>query len=191
MPKKLLKNTVLPAGFRLESLPKAQYRYHELHYTYTSDEHYLSERIISKNGFSFTFRREKRAEVYFHDSYDVLYDNAWKHCTAYGVFAPDGKIAAYFELAREEWNDRMHITNLLVEPPFRRRGIGSALLRAAKCAAETEDRRILTLETQSCNVPAIDFYLANGFVFSGTNLYFYSNLDPQEDEVMIEMAFLY
>ena len=47
-----------------------------------------------------------------------------------------------------------------------------------------------TLETQNINVPAIDFYLRMGFTFCGTNLFFYSNDDVGENEVMIEMAFL-
>ena len=56
--------------------------------------------------------------------------------------------------------------------------------------AVKEDYRVITLETQNTNVPAIDFYLKMGFTFSGTDLFFYSNDDIGENEVMLRMAFL-
>ena len=179
-------------NFCLKKLPKRQYKYHELHYTYSSDEHYLPLKTQNESGFSFSFLREKISETYRHDSYDTLYDDSWKNCTAYGVFTNESeKIAGYLEFSRENWNDRLRITNLLVLEEFRGHGIGSFLINKAKSVAESENRRIMVLETQSCNVPAIDFYLKHGFVFAGTNLYFYSNCDIAEDEVMIEMAYLY
>ncbi len=178
--------------FFLKKLTKSRYKYHELHYVYTSDAHYVLASESKKECFSFSFKREKLESVYHHDSFDTLFDDTWKHCEAYGVFTADsGEPIAYLELAREEWNDRLRITNLLVKEEFRRRGIGAFLIGKAKEIALKEDRRIITLETQSCNIPAIDFYLHNGFVFSGTNLYFYSNIDAEYDEVMIEMAYLY
>ena len=114
------------------------------------------------------------------------------HFIVFGSFTNESeKIAGYLEFSRENWNDRLRITNLLVLEEFRGHGIGSFLINKAKSVAESENRRIIVLETQSCNVPAIDFYLKHGFVFAGTNLYFYSNCDIAEDEVMIEMAYLY
>ena len=55
--------------------------------------------------------------------------------------------------------------------------------------ARREDYRIITLETQNTNTPAIDFYFKMGFAFCGSNIYFYSNDDIGENEVMLEMAF--
>lgn len=178
--------------FFLKKLPKKLYKYHELHYVYTSNEHFTPTLISSKEQFSVTFNREQLKTTYNHDSYDTLFDDTWNHCEAYGVFADKcNEPIAYLEVSREEWNDRLRITNLLVKEKYRRCGIGSMLIDKAKKIAEKEDRRIITLETQSCNIPAIDFYLHHGFVFSGTNLYFYSNIDIDYDEVMIEMAYLY
>ena len=135
---------------------------------------------------------QEDTEIMSNLEYDTLYDDSWKNCTAYGVFTNESeKIAGYLEVSRENWNDRLRITNLLVLEEFRGHGIGSFLINKAKSVAESENRRIIVLETQSCNVPAIDFYLKHGFVFAGTNLYFYSNCDIAEDEVMIEMAYLY
>ena len=178
--------------FVLKELPKSEYKYHELHYTNKSSEHYVLEKVSSQNTFSFGYNRKKRDEVYEHDSYDTLYDDVWQDCEAYGVFVDSQtEPAAYLEISREEWNDRLRITNLLVRDEYRRCGIGRFLIEKAKEIAQNEDRRVITLETQSCNVPAIDFYLKQGFVFSGTNIYFYSNIDEEYDEIMIEMAYLY
>ena len=156
--------------FQIKKLTKAKYKYHELHYTYSSHEHYVCENTSEKDIFSFTFKRQKRDALYEHDSYDILYDNVWKNVSCYGVFEKgnDGPIA-YLELSREEWNDRLRITNLLVNENYRHQGIGSLLMKKAKEIAQKEDRRIITLETQTCNTPAIDFYLHHGFIFSGTN----------------------
>lgn len=173
-------------------LPKDKYKYHELHYTYTSDKLYTLKHKSSSDVFSCKFERTKLSAPYHHDSYDTLYEDYWQDCTAYGVTVDnEDEIAGYLEISREEWNDRLRITNLLVKNAYRNKGIGTFLINKAKEIAVSEDRRIITLETQSCNVPAIDFYLKQGFVFSGTNLYFYSNIDSEENEIMLEMAYLY
>lgn len=178
--------------FNFFELPKDKYKYHELHYVYTSDKLYTLDVTSSADNFSCNFKRTKLETPYTHDSYDTLYEDYWQDCTAYGVTVDDSdEIVAYLELSREEWNDRLRITNLLVKEDLRGLGIGSFLMEKTKEIAQNEDRRIIVLETQSCNVPAIDFYLKHGFVFCGTNLYFYSNIDKEENEIMLEMAFLY
>ena len=59
-----------------------------------------------------------------------------------------------------------------------------------KDIAKEREYRIIVLEAQNYNVPAIDFYLSQGFKFCGGNVYFYSNEDIEDDEVMLEMAYL-
>ena len=46
---------------------------------------------------------------------------------------------------------------------------------------------MLVLETQSCNMPAIAFYLSRGFAIGGMDLFHYSNEDLEKHEVRIEM----
>lgn len=55
-------------------------------------------------------------------------------------------------------------------------------------AARASGARMLILETQSCNENAIAFYRRNGFDIVGFDLYAYSNTDPQQHEVRIEMG---
>lgn len=171
-------------------LPKEQYEYFELHYTYTSFEHYVPHLSDDGNRFSVEFCREKRLSPYHHDSYDAMYSD-WTHSTAYGLSLDGGKsFVGYMECEREEWNSRLRIANLLICEQYRSQGYGTALVDHAKGLAQNEDFRCILLETQSCNVPAIDFYRKCGFRFAGTNLFFYSNQDIEEDEVMIEMIYL-
>ena len=59
-----------------------------------------------------------------------------------------------------------------------------------KSAAKERDYRVIVLETQNYNLPAIDFYHTCGFRFCGGNTFFYSNSDIEDDEVMLEMAYL-
>ena len=173
-------------------LDKENYDYHELHYVYDSHEHYKVEMNENSESFSFNFVRESLEKIYHHDSYDILFSESFDDITAFGIKRNDtGEIIAYLEISREEWNDRLRITNLLVKENYRGLGFGSLLVNKAKEIAQAEDRRVILLETQSCNIPAIDFYKKHGFVFAGTNLYFYSNIDVEEDEVMIEMVYLY
>ncbi len=74
-------------------------------------------------------------------------------------------------------------------PAFQRRGIGRALLAVAKAQAQRERRRAIILETQSCNVAAIDFYLHQGFSLIGLDTCCYTNTDIQRKEVRLEFGY--
>ena len=71
---------------------------------------------------------------------------------------------------------------------FKIKGIGSKLIGVAKKRANELGVRAITLETQTSNYPAIQFYLKHGFEFVGFNTISYTNEDVQNNEVRIEMA---
>lgn len=71
---------------------------------------------------------------------------------------------------------------------LRGKGLGARLLAPMLDAARASGARMLILETQSCNENAIAFYRRNGFDIVGFDLYAYSNTDPQQHEVRIEMG---
>ena len=48
--------------------------------------------------------------------------------------------------------------------------------------------RMIILETQSCNVPAISFYLKHGFELVGFDAASYSNKDLEKGEVRMEFG---
>lgn len=69
-----------------------------------------------------------------------------------------------------------------------RQGMGHALLAVAKEQAFLECRRAVILETQSCNVNAVGFYLHEGFTLIGMDTCCYSNTDLKRKEVRIELG---
>ena len=171
-------------------LSRSEYEYFELHYTYTAKEHYVPFLVDEKDVFSVAFRREALPIPYHHESYDAMCSD-WKNSEAFGISEREGeKPVGYLEVWVEDWNARLRICNLLIDEQYRGRGFGTALIEHAKALAAERELRCVVLETQSCNVPAIDFYRRCGFRFAGTNLFFYSNDDIREDEVMLEMACL-
>jgi ribosomal protein S18 acetylase RimI-like enzyme len=56
-----------------------------------------------------------------------------------------------------------HISDLLVTPPWRGRGIGSALLAAAESAVAGRGLRDVTLDVESSNAVALHLYLSRGY----------------------------
>ena len=117
-----------------------------------------------------------------------MYQDHFPGARAYG-FVENGRLAGVIELYAEEWANRLRVTELWVRADVRRRGLGGRLMDFAKAEARRQGRRMIILETQTCNVNAIDFYRRNGFVLAGVLLADYSNNDPGRGEVRLEMGY--
>lgn len=68
-----------------------------------------------------------------------------------------------------------HIVTLDVLEPFRRQGIGAALLRAAEQSLGARGAREVELETATHNAPAIAFWKKHGYRTGGVLKKYYSN----------------
>ena len=75
-----------------------------------------------------------------------------------------------------------------MDEPYRHQGVGKALIEKSMDYARSKNLRALVLETQSCNEPAIRFYLSSGFRFIGLDSTHYSNTDILNREVRLEMG---
>jgi ribosomal protein S18 acetylase RimI-like enzyme len=90
-------------------------------------------------------------------------------------------------IADTQWNDIVIVWELHVDAAYRRRGIGRSLLSAVENAAREKGLRMVSIETQSSNVPAIDFYRACGYGIGAIDTAFYSNDDAARGEVGVFM----
>lgn len=113
-----------------------------------------------------------------------------KHVEEPRVFAAvlNGEQVGWVELGYDRWNNRMRVWEFLVKEGFRRKGVGTMLMKHAVTITKEKGARMLILETQSCDVPAIKFYLKQGFSLIGFDLAAYSNEDIKRKEVRLEFG---
>ena len=159
----------------------------ELTFRYWTEYYYDVTAQEGPEGFSFVLERRNFGQPVEKTFVDTLLSQWLEAPQLYGAEV-DGGIRGYLELNHERWNNRMRVTNLLVEEGFRRQGIGRLLMETAVEKAREAGARALVLETQSCNDQAIRFYRRNGFSLVGFDLTAYSQTDVQKKEVRLEMA---
>ena len=156
-------------------------------YQYTSEKYYEVETEKSMNGWSFSLEEQKFAQPFEKSLVEDIFESYLEGTEVY-VSECKGEEAGVIVMQHLEWNNTLLIHHLYVEQQFKRKGIGSALLIFAQKRARELSVRMITLETQTSNYPAIQFYLKNGFQLIGLNVNSYSNEDMEKKEVLIEMG---
>ena len=176
----------------IEYLPREVWRGHILLMDYTTAEHYAVTVTGGIDGFHVDLLRRPFPEPVsitseMYDYPDKLYPDYRPNAHAYGVIE-NGALIAAIEVEAEEWSNRLRVTELWVAESYRRLGIGHALMEKAKSIAVADGRRAVILETQTCNVNAIGFYLHEGFTMIGLDTCCYKNDDIARGEVRLEMG---
>jgi ribosomal protein S18 acetylase RimI-like enzyme len=169
-------------------LTREKYKDYPLVFEYETNEHFAVRSVKTAEGYSFQLVRERLPEPIKKRFVEHLFQHYLVDPEAYGI-EEDGKLAAIIEIDREFWDGRLKITDLVVLPEYRRKGYGAMLVDKAKESAKAEAFRAIYLDTHSCNVPAIDFYLAQGFHFCGLDTTYYSNTDIERKEVMLQLVY--
>jgi len=95
----------------------------------------------------------------------------------------DGKHTAGFTLARTVYED-LELLKIGVAPEFQRAGLGTRLLDETLTEGKRRNCERCFLEVRKSNQKAIQFYLAHGFLATGTRPRYYSN--PVEDALIME-----
>ena len=113
--------------------------------------------------------------AYPHDPF-VLADEWTRKSMMYTAFNSADPVG-YIAILERKAAYVAWITDLVVVPEARRRGVGTALLMAAQTwASERGDKRLM-LEMQSKNYPAIRLAQKHGYEFCGYNDHYYMTQD--------------
>lgn len=123
-----------------------------------------------------TVKLPRPMPVHYPRDTDYLLEN-WQRGECFLVADEGGEIRGYLDMTVEAWHQTGWINNLVVAKEYRRRGIGTALMKAALRWAEERNLRTIILETQTKNYPAISFYQKHGFLFCGFNDHYYATQD--------------
>lgn len=161
----------------------------QVFYNYTSEKYYEIHTETNNNGWNFFLTEETFEIPYEKNLEEEIFDSHKKGSEVY-VSEINGEESGIMVIQHIKWNETLLIHNLYVDKQFKRKGIGRALFEIVKKRAHELGVRMITLETQTSNYPAIQFYLKNGFQLIGLNLYSYSNDDIRKKEVRIEMGYL-
>ena len=158
---------------------------------YTSELKYEISCRKSGDQINFIMDLVKNPEEYIKYIEDDMvtmadYDMMNVHGYSLGAYY-DGELIGFLIAEERTWNNSVWIEMIRVADDYKGKGIGSSMLSALESFAKVCCNRIIEIETQNTNVPAINFYKKNGYEFSGLNMTLY---DPVEvgDEIAVFMS---
>ncbi len=158
-------------------------------FTYRSDYYYDVTSIKKAENTGWTFDWEKKR---FPAPYvKILEENIFQDYIGdaeYYLGYENGEEMGLLVLGYQSWNKAMRVWNFGVADNIRHRGFGTELMKFAEQRALRKECRVLVLECQSCNYPAIQFYRKYGFELTGFDLVNYSNEDAKKKNVRFEMS---
>ena len=180
--------------YKIIPLPKEKWKGTPILLKYTTNEYYDLETIENDDCFEVKMVKKKFNNPVTHspeeyDFPDSLYQDHWEKAEAFGIVGENNELLACIEICPEEWSNRLMVTELWVKDELQRKGIGTALMNLAKNKAKIQKRRAIILETQSCNVRAIDFYRKQGFQLIGYDSCCYTNIDIEKHEIRFDFGF--
>lgn len=178
--------------YEIIHLPKEKWKGTMIPIKYKTDKYY--DVIVNEidTGFAIEIEKKEFTQPVTHtpeeyDFPDKLYEDHRENAYAWGVLVNDELVAA-IETDQELWSNRLRITELWVAEKYQKQGIGHGLIEMAKEQGRIERRRAIILETQSCNVNAVNFYQHEGFSLIGMDTCCYKNNDLQRKEVRLEFG---
>jgi ribosomal protein S18 acetylase RimI-like enzyme len=101
----------------------------------------------------------------------------WQRRDGFLVAEDEGRVCGYVALTAQTENGIAWVGDLAVGRPWRRQGVGTALLRAAAQWGCDNDLARLVLEVQTKNYPAIRFCQSRGLAFCGYNDHYWPSQD--------------
>lgn len=128
----------------------------------------------------------KRFDDYLDAETLQRYANFLQQGLSLGAFDGDSLVGVAIAEA-QAWNSSLWVWEFHVTETHRKMGIGRQLMDALVARGQAAGLRAIFCETQTTNVPAINFYRKMGFTVDGFNLSFYTNEDWPDGEVAVFM----
>jgi ribosomal protein S18 acetylase RimI-like enzyme len=158
---------------------------------YTSKERYVVEKSESRGRTTITLRR-MRLRKPFHKDFPRPASDLRRYRgvvrLGWSVGAYNGESLVGIAIAEpRSWNRSLWVWEIGVAATLRQKGIGRRMVHELARRARAAGFRELVCETQTTNVPAIDFYRKMGFTLEGVDLTYYTNDDVSKGEVAIFM----
>ncbi|GAB4508568.1 MAG: hypothetical protein OHK0046_01380 [Anaerolineae bacterium] len=100
-----------------------------------------------------------------------------QQCFLVAAGKDEPEILGYLTMRKDEVHHIALVQDVVVSRPYRGRRIATRLLRVARQWALEQELKILTIEIQTKNFPAIQFCQQAGLSFSGFNDHYFSNQD--------------
>ena len=161
--------------------------------TYTVGDRYLDlERSGEEPELTYSMRWRTgtaRERVYDTLTVDGLREALEHKTDAFLVAELAGEVVGYEMIVKPRFTDAAEITDLAVDRPTRRHGVGRPLVDAAAVWAKERDLRAVWVEPQGDAADTIDFYLKLGFRISGFNDRWNTNADGQNGRHTVYMYF--
>ena len=172
---------------KLVELKKDEASLPVLHYKYKTSEYYDLEILCKPESWKIELMLKPLEKTLEKASESKLFET---HIEEPRAFAAElnGEQIGWIELGYDRWNNRMRVWEFLVREEFRRKDVGTLMMNHAVKLAKERGARMLILETQSCDVPAIRFYLNFGFELIGFDAAAYSNEDIAKKEIRLEFG---
>ena len=185
--------------FEIRHLEKEKFAGFILEMDYETSLYYdvvLDNREKEKWNVSFERKKFEKPICHTSEEYDFpdkLYQDFYQNAFAWGVFekGKDKSPLAIIETDLETWSNRLRVTEMWVHKDFRRQGLATILMNVVKDHGRLSKNRAIILETQSCNVAAIDFYRSCGFNLIGFDSCCYQNGDIKRKEVRLELGYFF
>lgn len=172
---------------KIEQLSPDQAASIKLNYSYVTDSYYDLEEQLIDSGWLFRLSLKKFDQPVKKSSDSTLFEPFVEKAKVFQANLDQMPIG-YLQIGFDTWNGRARIWELLILPKYRKQQVGTQLMAVAVSESRKWGARSLVLETQSCNMPAINFYLKHGFKLIGFDSNHYSNQDIQKKEIRIEFG---
>jgi ribosomal protein S18 acetylase RimI-like enzyme len=144
---------------------------------YETDKIFAISTIEIGNSFEFNLREKNQHYIKIWETSDDDIDDLNKiieQGNSFGAFE-NGELIGWAICDFRKWNNSLFIENILISEKFRRQNIGKLFIKNINRKARELQCRLVELETQNTNYPAIKFYQNAGFQFTGINTKLYNN----------------